>query len=82
MAHDAKYGQVDIPGVDEDMPVFILLAKDVHAVPTLARYRNFMDAVEDESVKPTPEYMEALDQVIGTFSEYRTANPTKMKVAD
>jgi hypothetical protein len=83
MAIDAKYGLIDIPGVPDDMPCFILLAKDKHAVPTLARYRNFMATIEEGTDhQPTPEYMEALDAEVARFAEWRTENPDQMKVAD
>jgi hypothetical protein len=40
MANALKYGQVDIPGVPNDEPVFVLRAQDVLALPTIAEYRR------------------------------------------
>lgn len=83
MALDAKYGKIDVPNRPDDMPCFVLLASDEHAVALLARYRNFMDAIEQDSpLRPTPEWMEGMDGLIADFADWRTANPTLMKVAD
>ena len=40
MAISGKYGRVDIAGIDEDEPVFILRAKDKLAAPAMEMYRE------------------------------------------
>lgn len=44
MAVSGKYGKVDIPGVEQDEPVFILRAKDKLAAPTLRIYRELAES--------------------------------------
>ena len=39
MASSTKYGEVDIPGIGDKEPVFILRAQDVLATPTIEMYR-------------------------------------------
>jgi len=39
MALSTKYGEVDIPGIPEDEPVFILRAQDTLATSTIEMYR-------------------------------------------
>jgi hypothetical protein len=82
MAEDAKYGHVEIPNKPDDMPVFILLAADKNAVPTLARYRNFQATIEDESLRPSQDWFDGMDALIETFSDWQRDNPTLVKVAD
>lgn len=82
MAKDNKYGEVSIPGVPDDMPVFILLAKDDLALHTITRYRNTASTIEDESKRPDAEWFASLDEVIGEFGKYRHENPDKIKVPD
>jgi len=39
MASSTKYGEVDIPGIGDKEPVFILRAQDVLATPIIEMYR-------------------------------------------
>jgi hypothetical protein len=39
MASSSKYGKVNIPGLDEDEPIFILRAQDKIALPAIEAYR-------------------------------------------
>lgn len=38
MAQDAKYGQLDIPGIGADEPVFVIRAKDVASAGAIEAY--------------------------------------------
>ena len=38
MAQDSKYGQIDIPGIPADEPVFIIRGKDVAAPEAVRGY--------------------------------------------
>lgn len=38
MARSIKYGKLDIPGIEEDEPVFILRARDRLAIPLIVQY--------------------------------------------
>jgi hypothetical protein len=44
MAVSGKYGKVDIPGLGEEEPVFILRAQDRLAVPAIEMYRALADS--------------------------------------
>lgn len=82
MAVDRKYGNIEIPGVDPDMPVFILLAKDKFAIPTIARYANMAHSIEDKNEKRPQEWHDDLAEVQKGFVEYMQVNPDKMKLPD
>lgn len=41
MAQDSKYGQVDIPGIPDDEPVFILRGKDLATPDAVRGYADF-----------------------------------------
>ncbi len=38
MAQDLKYGKLDIPGIGEDEPVFVIRGRDVLALPAIESY--------------------------------------------
>ncbi len=40
MAKDAKYGQLEIPGIPADEPVFVLRAQDAFAGAMIRSYRE------------------------------------------
>lgn len=82
MALDTKYGQIEIPGVPDDMPVFILLAKDAFAVPTIARYRNFAAAIEDVDEQRSDEWMKGVDAEVERFSTWQAKNKDQVKLPD
>lgn len=82
MAKDNKYGQVSIPGVPDDEPVFILRAQDDLALHTITRYRNTASQIEDKEKLPSNEWFAALDSVIADFGQWRQDNPDKMKIPD
>lgn len=80
MAVDRKYGKVEIPGIAEDEPVFIIRAQDVLAIPTLVRYQNFRLAAEE--TPPSPEWQDHLESVIDDFETWKGDNADKMKLPD
>ena len=47
MARDTKYGDVDIKGVPENEPIFILRAQDVFAIHLLKVYRGLRESTGD-----------------------------------
>lgn len=80
MAIDLKYGEIDIPGVPDDMPVFILLAKDVTALSTIERYEIFN---RQREINPaTDEWLQGVENVKQAFRNYATVNPDEMHVPD
>lgn len=50
MAVDLKYGQLDIPGLGDDEPVFIIRGRDTLAAGVLDEYVYFADEAGLESV--------------------------------
>lgn len=88
---DAKYGRLYMndPSVsverdadDPDEPCFVIRAQDDLAVHILTRYRNAMGSIEDISKQPTHDYMEALDAVIASFTQFRQEHADRIKIAD
>lgn len=82
---DAKYGQVTIeqgtpflPGE----PVLVLRGKDAAAIRAIARYRQDLATVEDETKRPSAEFLAGLDKVISTFSEWQVANAEHVRLPD
>jgi len=47
MARDLKYGDVDIKGVPENEPIFILRAQDAFAIHVLKVYRGLRESSGD-----------------------------------
>jgi hypothetical protein len=44
MARSGKYGKIDIPGIGEEEPVFILRAQDRLAAPVIEMYKVLADS--------------------------------------
>ncbi len=76
MAVDAKYGQVEIPGIPEDEPVFIIRAKDVAALDAIMDY--FIDA-KAQGAEFTPEHE---NEALQPFLEWRNSHKELVKVPD
>ncbi len=77
MAQDGKYGNVEIPGIPDDEPVFILRAQDEQAEQTIDFYGQL--SAENE------RRQEFIDGVSGRLEEFRrwaTENPEKVKLPD
>jgi hypothetical protein len=47
MAIEAKYGKIDIPGIPENEPVFIMRAQDAFAGYVLEQYANLREGAGD-----------------------------------
>ena len=47
MAKDRKYSDVDVEGIPEDEPIFVLRAQDVFAVATIKFYQGLRDSSGD-----------------------------------
>lgn len=77
MAHDTKYGDVEIPGIPEDEPVFILRAKDAAALIVL---EDYYEAAEE--VGASTEFLKSILDVEATFGDWQNDNADKVKVPD
>lgn len=78
MAIDHKYGEFEIPGVPADMPVFVLLAKDVTALETIGDYKD----INLDRGNQDPQWHSDLDSVLLSFSNYAITKIETMKVPD
>lgn len=89
MATDSKYGKLEIPGIGEDEPVFIIRAKDATALPTINGYREFnvdnrrwtatdaKDAIEDLEIEGVTS-----EQLEGYLSHLPTGKDTPVPSAE
>jgi len=51
MARSGKYGNVSIPKIGDDEPVFILRAQDILAAPAIEMYRLLLESHGSPMVK-------------------------------
>ena len=65
MAKDTKYNIVDVEGIPEDEPIFVLRAQDVFAVAMLKFYQSLRDSSGDFGGAND------LDHTIGEFRSWR-----------
>jgi hypothetical protein len=73
MAVTAKYGEVQVPGVPDDEPVFILRAHDVTAMNTLVYYRR-----ECVQLGSPAEHVHGVDGVLEAFGRWRQLHGIKV----
>ena len=71
MAQSFKYGKLDIPGIGDNEPVFILRAQDELAEGAIGMYRDAANA-EGSSI------IEKIDEAIMAFHDW----PGKRKLPD
>lgn len=79
MARDLKYGKIDIPGIGEDEPVFIIRAQDGLSIKTIRGYKVL--AADTNPPRPD-EFIEKLDDVHDAFIEFQVRNPDSIKLPD
>ena len=77
MARDAKYGDVDIPGIPDDEPVFILRGQD-KCTPQVVR--QYAESAQ-RSGSPTEHHASARRQA-DAIDEWQKENPDKVKSPD
>lgn len=77
MAVDAKYGEVEIPGVPDDEPVFILRGQDRATPQTIMEYAN--NAV---TVGADAEHAERAREASSELRRWQEANPDRVKIPD
>lgn len=77
MAQDSKYGKIDIEGIPDDEPIFILRAQDKAAPQTINQYAE--NAIRAGS--PT-EHAAAARRVSSTMREWQQENEEKVKAGD
>ena len=47
MAYDNKYGEIEVPGVPDNEPIFILRAQDILAIHMLQVYKGLRESTGD-----------------------------------
>jgi hypothetical protein len=82
MARDNKYGNISVPGIPEDEPIFVIRAQDKLSVPTLARYRNHADAIEKPEDRRSEEWFADLDKVMEDFQAWQAEHAKQLKLPD
>jgi hypothetical protein len=77
MASDRKYGQIEIPGIPDDEPVFVLRAQDKVAYTAISVYQGLA-----REAGATRAFTEGVAEVMREFTEWREANRNKVKTPD
>lgn len=77
MAVDTKYGDIDIEGIPDDEPVFVIRAKDEVSVQTLNQYAD--NATRNGSPS---EHHASVRRRAAEFQEWQDANPDLVKTPD
>lgn len=77
MAQDNKYGKIEIPGVPDDMPVFVILAKDKAAVPAIEEYG--LIAFE---IGAKQDFLDGVSGRAAQFQLWQNENTDSVKVPD
>lgn len=79
MANAGKYGTVEIEGVPEDEPVFILRAQDV-ATPTAVR--NYAEGLRRNFGPDAEAFVETVFNAADEIEGWQRANIDKIKQPD
>lgn len=90
MAQDLKYGDVDIPGVPDDEPVFILRARDVLSEATISDYqalyaahaRRTLDTNDEEGHAKAEAFISSLRRVRTVFTSWQSLHAKTVRTPD
>lgn len=74
MAHETKYGQIEVPGVPADEPVFVFRARDVHALDVLKFYKGRCTD-GGSPAEHLSGIQQAIDRVAGWQATHDTREP-------
>lgn len=77
MATDRKYGKIEIPGIPEDEPVFIIRAKDKISLEVIEAY-SFHAALES----CPEEFVKSIDAVGLEFEQWQAEHEELVKLPD
>ena len=72
MAIDSKYGYIDIPGIPDDMPVFIVIGRDPIGGPTVKFYTDR----RNELLPHDYEFQRRSEQTLRDFANCQKRLPT------
>lgn len=87
MAIDSKYGKLDIPGLGEDEPIFIIVGHDkacVQAVNDYAdlAYPDSFNTIAQGSRSPDPEFIGRIHDRAQEIQAWQDENQNLVKIAD
>lgn len=77
MAQETKYGDIEVPGIPKDEPIFILRSQDGVSLDTIRFY-----AREASRQGCSTEFVEAVLVCASEFSDWQSAHPSKVKIPD
>lgn len=77
MAIDSKYGSIDIPGIPENEPVFILRGQDKATPTTIHDY-----SVNARHFGSSSEHCQHAKGAANQIASWQDANPDNVKIAD
>lgn len=77
MALDAKYGKIDIPGVPDDEPVFVIRGRDAIGPRSVESY-----AVRASGAGCDREFIDGVNAVAASMKKYQDDNPELVKRPD
>lgn len=77
MALSGKYGRLDIPGIEDDEPVFILRGKDTMTAPMIERYRNAAIGAGCPE-----EHLQGVADAREVVESWQLANAEKVRIPD
>lgn len=77
MALDGKYGKLDIPGIPDDEPVFIIRGQDKAAVDAIISYGDHAGVQG-----ATNEFCDSVTRRSDEFAEWQESHLDAVKVPD
>jgi hypothetical protein len=77
VAQDNKYGKVDIPGIPDDEPVFIIRGKDEAAPEAVHAYGD-----EATNIGASDEFVESVHKRAHEIHQWQLANGDLVKIPD
>lgn len=77
MAQDRKYGQVEVPGIPDDEPIFILRAQDKSTPQVINQYADTSLTNGSPS-----EHAAAARRIATDMRDWQASHPDRVKAAD
>ncbi len=78
MAQDLKYGKIDIPGIGDDEPVFVIRGRDECALDVLDAYAAIYEEHVESEDGPKQEIIDGVSSAQRTIGIWQTRNGTRL----
>lgn len=78
---DLPVGSVEIDGLEEDEPIFVLRGNDATAVPLLNLYSTLVEGMYPDTADGS-EKAESLERLRQKFVDYQRAHRDRVKLPD